>query len=197
MIIKSIEPQTDPLWQTLVQQQESDVFHAPDWTKVLSATYNFDLRALVALDETDQPRAGIAYGKIEDMMDPRITSLPFSDFCDPLVNDPAHWEALITRLLAEDCRLSFRCLHNETPLHDKRLKLVNRARWHCVDLRRNEDGIWAGLHGSARRAIRKARRSGVVMRAAQDKNDLRAFFELHLKVRKYKYHLLAQPYRFF
>jgi lipid II:glycine glycyltransferase (peptidoglycan interpeptide bridge formation enzyme) len=66
-----------------------------------------------------------------------------------------------------------------------------------VDLQRDEDEIWQGLHGSARRAIKKAQRSGVTVRISRQKDDLRAFFELHLSVRKYKYRLLAQPYRFF
>src|SRR5690606_30698311 len=32
---------------------------------------------------------------------------------------------------------------------------------------------------------------------AESEDDLRAFFEMHLRVRKHKYGLLAQPYRFF
>ena len=37
-------------------------------------------------------------------------------------------------------------------------------------------------------------RDGVVVRAAECEEDLHAFFELHLKLRKYKYRMLAQPY---
>jgi len=43
----------------------------------------------------------------------------------------------------------------------------------------------------------KSQREGLVVRLAQSEEELRAFFEMHLKVRKYKYGLLAQPYRFF
>ena len=50
--------------------------------------------------------------------------------------------------------------------------------------------------GSARRALRKARTGGVTVQPAADQDDLRAFFDLHLHVRKHKYRLLAQPYRF-
>ena len=197
MNIVTIDPQHDPLWQNLVNKYRTDVFHSPAWISALNATYDFEIRALVVLDDQGEPRSGIAYGRIEDMMDPRIASLPFSDFCDPLVDNQADWDALIGRLLAEDCRVNMRCLHNNLPLDGQQLTFVNRAKWHCVDLQREVDDMWMGLHSSARRAIRKAQKQDITVRVAQDKDDLRAFFLLHLKLRKYKYNLLAQSYRFF
>lgn len=197
MNIKCINPTTDPLWQMLVQQKASTVFHSPEWLRVLQETYDFGIRAHVQVDKSGEPKAGIAFGLIEDMMDPRIVSLPFSDFCDPLVEDREDWNCLIDGLLGNGHRINLRCLHNQVPLGDERFALVNRAKWHCVDLQREVDDLWQGLHGSARRAINKAQRNGVVVRIAQDKSELRAFFELHLRLRKYKYQLLAQPYRFF
>ncbi len=197
MEIVRINPSQDPIWQQLVTQQASTVFHSPEWIRVLQETYRFDIGAYVMLDEAGNPRAGIPFGVIEDMMDPRMACLPFSDFCDPLVANLEEWRCLADRLLGSRQRISLRCLHNQTPLADKRFTLAGRAKWHCVDLQREEDEIWQRLHGSARRAIKKARRSGVTVRISRQKDDLRAFFELHLGVRKYKYKLLAQPYRFF
>jgi len=195
--IVNIDPTTDPLWQDLVSRERSDVFHAPAWLRVLKETYDFELRALVAVDEEGVPSSGMAYCKIEDMMDPRIASLPFSDFCDPLVRDREEWNCLIDTLLDGEHRFNMRCLHNQVPLQDERLTLVDRAKWHAIDLQRSEDDLWMGLSGSARRAIKKARREGVEVRIAREKEEIRDFFDLHLGVRKYKYELLAQPYRFF
>lgn len=197
MRIDCVNPVQDLIWQRLAVQQPSTVFHSPEWMQVLQETYGFEIRAHVLLDHAGEPRSGIAFCSIDDMMDPRIVSLPFSDFCDPLVANLDDWNCLIARLLDNGQRISLRCLHNLAPLDDKRFTVVNRSKWHAVDLRRNEDELWEGLDGSARRAINKARRSGVVVRTARHKEDLRAFFELHLRVRKYKYQLLAQPYRFF
>mgnify|MGYP002624530104 CR=1 FL=1 len=197
MSIITISPRTDPRWQCLVDQTKSDVFHSVEWMNVLAETYGFQIQALVGLDDQNAARAGIAYCTIEDMMDPRIVSLPFSDFCDPMVGNRDEWNCLISRLLDQGQRISLRCLHNQVPLDDPRFTKVGRAKWHCVDLRRDEAEIWNGLHGSARRAIRKAKRNGITVRAAQNKDDLRAFFNLHLRARKYKYKMPAQPYRFF
>lgn len=197
MNIVSISPQTDPLWQDLVEQRQSDVFHSPGWMRVLTETYNFDLSAYVLLDEAGEPVAGIPFCRIKDLKGERLVALPFSDYCDPLVGEPAHWRLLLDKLLAEQVPFAVRSLHCDVALTDERLTLVNKAKWHGVDLRPDLDTLWQGLHSSARRAIRKAEREGVVLRTAERKEDLRAFFELHLGVRKYKYHLVAQPYRFF
>lgn len=197
MNIICTNPLTDSLWQKLVKQHSSDVFHSPEWVGVLARTYDFSPQALVVLDEAGQPRSGIAYCRIEDINAPRIVSLPFSDFCDPLVAYENDWNCLLDALLAEDCPIAFRCLHNDIPLHHQKLALVNRAKWHSVDLQADIDMLWHGLHSSARRAIKKAKRDGVVVQIAQQKEVLRAFYEMHLGVRKYKYHLLAQPYCFF
>lgn len=197
MKITCSDPRTDHLWHRLIEQYSCDVFHSPEWLRTLTATYDFDVQSLVVLDNEGQPRAGMAYSKIEDMMDPRIISLPFSDFCDPLVKDHEDWHCLIDKLLAENCPVTLNCLHNSIPLPDDRLRLVKRAKWHCVDLRADLNDIWNNLHSSARRAIKKSQRDGVVVRCAQGKEELRAFFEMHLRLRKYKYHLLAQPYCFF
>lgn len=192
-----IDPAQDPIWQQLVTQHDSTVFHSPAWIRVLQETYPFHIRAYVLLNEAHEPTAGIPFALIDDMMDSRIACLPFSDFCDPLVRHFDEWYCLADKLLHNGSRISLRCLHNQTPVTDQRFKQVGRAKWHCVDLQQDEDMVWQGLQGSARRAIKKAKRSGVSIRISQDKDDLRAFFELHLRVRKYKYRLLAQPYQFF
>lgn len=197
MNVITIDPLQDERWHTLVSSQPSTVFHAPAWLKVLKQTYDFDLRALLMVGDEGQPQAGIVYCHIDDMMDRRAVSLPFSDFCDPLAPDRHSWLALMDALYDPDCRLTLRCLHNDLPSGDERLTLVNRARWHCIDLQRDVETVWNSLDGSARRAIRKARQQGVQIHIADKKDDLRAFFLLHLGVRKYKYNLLAQPYPFF
>lgn len=195
--VLNVDPRTDPLWGELVEQHRSDAFHAPGWVRVLTDTYGFDARALVLLDDSGAPAAGIAYCEIDDVMGPRIVSLPFSDFCDPLVSAPDQWGRLAGKLLDKGLPVAVRCLHNRIPIEDGRLALVKQAKWHGLDLRPGLDALWEGLHESSRRAIRKSQHSGVAVRVAQGEEGLRAFFEMHLRVRKYKYRLLAQPYLFF
>lgn len=196
-MVETVDPTSDLRWQQLVEQRPSDLFHAPAWIRVLRETYNFEPRALLSSDAQGRPQAGVTYTRISDMLGDRVAVMPFSDYCDPLVDEPGAWEALAEQLLAEGCLLTVRCLHNDLPLADKRFSLVNRARWHGIDLNADLDALWTRVDEGSRRAIRKARNNGITVRVAEQKPDLRAFFELHLRVRKLKYRMLAQPYRFF
>ncbi len=197
MKIISVDPQTNPLWQQLIQTHPSDAFHSPEWLQVLAETYDLEVQAYILLDGIGQPVAGLPFCRIADLKGERLVTLPFSDYCDPLVDDPDHWRCLSTQLLGEHHLYTIRCLHNSLPLADDRFKLVNKAKWHGLDLRPDVEALWAGLHSSARRAIRKAESQGVTVEIAQDVEGMRAFFEMHLGIRKYKYRMLAQPYAFF
>jgi CelD/BcsL family acetyltransferase involved in cellulose biosynthesis len=193
----TVDPTTDPLWQELVTRQNSSVFHSPAWARVLAETYGWEPRAQVLVDGEGEPRAGIPFCRISDMISERIVSLPFSDYCDPLVGNDDEWNRLVEGLLDEGLPIAGRCLHNNVPLGDERFAVVKQAKWHGVDLQPDLDAIWGRIHESARRAIRKAQKEGVEVRIAQGQEELRAFFEMHLRIRKYKYRLIAQPYSFF
>jgi CelD/BcsL family acetyltransferase involved in cellulose biosynthesis len=194
--VVSVDPRTDTLWAKLVQQAPSSVFHSPEWMRVLSATYGWEPSARILLDEQGQPHAGIPFCRISDLLGERIVSLPFSDYCDPLVDDEESWRFLIGQLLSEHRPLSVRCLHNDLPLGDPRFTLAKQAKWHGLDLRPSVDALWKAMHDSTHRAIRKSERAALTVRMAESEQELRVFFEMHLKVRKYKYGLLAQPYSF-
>jgi CelD/BcsL family acetyltransferase involved in cellulose biosynthesis len=180
-----------------VERAPSSVFHSPSWMQVLTDTYGWEVSAYVLLDDRGEPKAGIPYIRITDMLGDRIVALPFSDYCDPLVNEAESWRSLIDRLVPEQRPISVRCLHNDLPLGDERFALVKQAKWHRLDLRPELDALWGAMHDSTHRAIRKSQREGLEIRVAQTEQELRTFFEMHLKVRKYKYGLLAQPYSFF
>ncbi|GJQ59814.1 MAG: GNAT family N-acetyltransferase [Candidatus Scalindua sp. AMX11] len=196
--MKTIEvnPLTSSLWMQLIDECQSDVFHSPRWLEVLVTTYNFTARAILLVNEENRPLAGIPYIKINDMFSPRIVSLPFSDYCDPIVKDMSQWTTLTNILISEKSPLTVRCLHTTVPLEDSRFELINRANWHGLDLTEDLETIFNNIHSSSRRAIRKAKKDGVSVRIASEESDLRAFFELHLKIRKDKYRLLAQSFCF-
>src|SRR2546430_4689164 len=175
----------------------SSVFHSPSWMRVLSDTYGWELSAYLVLNDRGEPQAGLPFCKISDMLGERIVALPFSDYCDPLVSDEQSWRLLIDRLLLDHNPINLRCLHNSLPLADERFTLAKQAKWHRLDLRPELGALWDGMHDSTHRAIRKSERAGLTVRVAESEQELRSFVEMHLKVRKYKYGLLAQPYSFF
>jgi Acetyltransferase (GNAT) domain len=123
--------------------------------------------------------------------------LPFSDYCDPLVDDASSWKELVEPLLLINAPVRFRCLRNALVAHDTRFTLCRTAKWHGIDLTRSEDKLWAGLSGQARQNIRRARQSRVVIREGGSIEDTQIFHRMHSHTRKTKYRLLAQPFAFF
>lgn len=197
MKVLQIDPCKDPLWDRLIQRHHSSLFHSPLWIKALQTTYDFETSALLVLDRSDEPIAGVPFCKIHDFLGERIVSLPFSDYCDPLVEDKLTWEKLLEAVATENCSAVFRCLHNSIVLLDRRLTVDKRAKWHGLGVEPELDRLWRGMHSSVRRAVNKAKKEGVRVEIVSDIEILESFFQMHLKVRKNKYRLLAQPYQFF
>lgn len=198
MSIIDVNAITDSRWHQLTTQFDSDLFHSVPWLRGLAQTYGFDIRALIKLDETGTPLYGLTYARIGEMTQAHYVGLPFSDFFDPLVHNSDQWQELFGHLLEkEDLPYAIRCLHNTAPQADARLKHTYTAKWHCIDLTPDDDTRWMNLHSSARRAIRKAEKNGVTVRMDGSEAALQAFFNLHLRLRKHKYKMLAQPYAFF
>lgn len=188
---------TDSRWSELVSAHRSDVFHAPAWARVLRDSYDFPVRARLLTDPGGHTVAGMAYVPVEDIRGRRLVSLPFSDFCDPLSTDPPGLAALADSLLATGERAQMRCLRTPVEMLGEHWEETGTLAWHRVDASRSADEMWESLHPSGRRAIRRARSAGLEVTEAATEKDLRDFFEMHLRVRKHKYGLLAQPYRFF
>ncbi|MBL8132446.1 MAG: GNAT family N-acetyltransferase [Anaerolineae bacterium] len=197
MVMLTVDPLIDANWMLLLKRHRSCVFHSPAWLRVLAETYEMDIGANILLDLEGAPVAGMPFARICDARGERIVSMPFCDYCDPLVGGIEHWNVLVEALMGEHHPVALRCLHTDVPLSDSRFSEVKCARWHRIDLRAGQDALWERIEDPARRAIHKAQADGVSIRPARDLDDVRRFFELHLRVRKYKYQMIAQPFRFF
>jgi CelD/BcsL family acetyltransferase involved in cellulose biosynthesis len=192
-----IDPIADPRWRALLAKKETaTLFHSPEWLSVLAQTYGFHFTAYVLLDQEGSPIAGVPVCDIDDIVGHRRVSLPFSDFCDPLVDSFEQWRLLVDALSPDVLPLGLRCLRFDVAWASEEIRVTKRAKWHGIRLQENLPAIWAKLSGKARTGIRKAQKHGVEVRPAERK-DLAEFFHLHVRVRKYKYGLLAQPFSFF
>lgn len=192
----AVDPRQDKLWLRLIDQQQSSIFHSPAWIRAVTQTYSWEPQAYVLVDEDGQPLAGLPFCIIDDIRGKRAAAFPFSDFCDPIANSEEDWAQLLDAILALDVPFAMRCLHNDIPLI-KYGDVSKQAAWHGADLDRSIEDIWASLHSSARRAVRKAEKSGVTVEIDRSPEGMRTYFDMHLQIRKYRYRLLAQPYSLF
>lgn len=187
----------DPVYAELVAAHPfASLFTSPPWLAALEAAYGFRVEIVAA---TAGPRllGAIPFVRLCDLRGERLAVLPFSDYADPLVEDPAIAGALMGELIADDRPLRLRLLRNRLALADPRLETQGRALWHAVDLARTPEAVWAGFAGSARQNCRKAERLGVQVRIGHSLADVQLFHRMHCHLRRTKYRMLAQPAAFF
>lgn len=192
-----LDPITDRRWSTLIQKQTSLVFHSPEWLNLVSRTYGFPVSAAV-LFEGVKPRAGLPFAVIEDAIGKRLAGFAFSDFCDPVLSKSSELTPLLAAIIKTfpEHQFNFRPVNGPGPHPRFNFQLVRTARWHGLPLEGSEKNLWDQLHPEFRRAVRRAQKNGVTV-APMKKSELRNFYALHLRVRKHRYRLLAQPYSFF
>jgi hypothetical protein len=198
MRVLSVDPLSDPRWTELRRLPAAGLFHSPPWMAALKDCYGFVPQAFVVVDEANTARGGVAFCEIDDELGRRIVSLPFSDACDPLLASAAAWPSLKKRLGEYGLPVTLRTLDSSSFLHDDGdLAIGKRARWHTLDVTDPLDMVRTRFSDSTGRAIAKAERAGVVVRPLVGDAGLGDFFRLHVRLRKRKYRLLAQPRTFY
>lgn len=192
-----VDPRTDPAWAKLAGSSGGCLFTSPPWIEAVCGTYGFRPLARIALGESGSASAGFAWVSVEDMRGRRLSALPFSDRADPIVDDLATWLVLSDGTLANDVPLTVRCWDTAVPTRDSRLATVGSASWHGTSLTAPLGELYGRLSGTARRNIVRSRREGVRVVASTEPDALHTFHRLHLRLRKHKYRLLAQPRELF
>jgi hypothetical protein len=190
-----VSAHSNDLGQYLSNHHFGSLFSSPEWMEVMTRTYGIEILASVSVSRGIN--AALLFSHIRDVRGERVVSLPFSDYCDPLVDDVNVWNELLRPLFRHDVPVKLRCLRNRLPGQDCRFALYKMGKWHGTDLTRTEDTMWAALSAQARQNIRHASQSGVIVREGTSIDDVRIFYRMHAHTRKSKYRLLAQPFGFF
>ncbi len=194
---KIIFPLADRRWISLVEKNPSSVFHSPGWIKAVSGTYGFPVKAAV-VERDGEYIAGLHFAAVEDELGRRVVSMAFSDFCDPVSSRRSQVTAMVKAVVREypDHKITLRWIEEKGPPANLGFALGKTARRHLLPLASSEEDAWERTHPQFRRAVRLARKNGLTVRHLK-KKELRSFYEMQLRVRKYRYGLLAQPWDFF
>ena len=127
----------------------------------------------------------------------RGVSLPFSDYCDPLVDRGVPVSSVMESIseygeTAGWKTVELRCrdivLENAAPSQE----FLN----HVLELRGDETDLLSRFRDSTRRNIRKAKKEGVEVRIEDSLESIRHFYRLNCLTRK-EHGLPPQPFRFF
>lgn len=188
----------EPRWMEFVQgRSEASPFHHPAWSSVLAECYGYSPMALALTDESGGVTAGTPVMDVRRRLtDRRWVSLPFTDYCPPLVEERLAGE-LADALVAETESWGVRRLEvrSALPEHANLHAHVSGVR-HTLALDAEAESIYARFSKMHRRNIRKAERLGVSVAVGHSMSDVDMFYRLHLLTRR-RQGVPIQPRRFF
>jgi hypothetical protein len=193
-----VNPAGCPGWDALVAAHPNgSFFHSVAWAKTLQGAYGFkpvyftaneggSLSSILPLMEVNSWLTGR-----------RGVALPYTDDCEPLYSDAASIRNLIQAALEfgrTEGWKSVECRGGRELFGEASASLSFYG--HSLNLKEDEDRMFACLESSVRRAIRKAENSGVSVSISRDLEAVKIFYALQCKTRK-KHGLPPQPFVFF
>jgi GNAT acetyltransferase-like protein len=194
--LECVNPLTCADWNQLVLEHPAcSVFHSAEWAKVLSSTYGHVPVYLVE-------RRGGHFHRVFPLMEvsSRLTgrrgvSLPFTDFCDPLVAGDRFGETF-EQAVAFGRTREWSYVESKTSILKNGSEQGLEFFTHSLDLRKPAEALFAKLNSTLRNEIRKCERSGVEVILATDLLAVEQYYQLHCLTRR-KHGLPPQPFTFF
>ncbi|MGB8113388.1 MAG: GNAT family N-acetyltransferase [Candidatus Sulfotelmatobacter sp.] len=199
MNIQIINPLLDLRWDDLVARHpHASAFHQRGWLDALSRTYGYQPLVFTSASGNEPLEDGIVFCRVSSWITgTRLVSLPFSDHCNPLLNDPGEFREFTNRLRADrDCqRWKYVELRPLSRVHNGNHGLAPSKSYcfHELDLTPRLEQIFRGLHrDSIQRRIQRAEREGLLYENGRSEDLVEEFYRLLLITRR-RHHLLPQP----
>jgi len=202
-VVYRIQPLEDSRWIELVERHpRSSVFHTAGWLDALRRTYGYQPIAYTTSPPGGRLENGLVFCRVSSWITGRrMVSLPFSDHCEPLVDNPEDQELLLAA--------------SEREIHQEKLRYIEVRpvrplagtirSWHAGDsyvfhelnLRRDLNALFSHFHkSSTQRKIQRAEREGLNYERGRSQALLDAFWDLLLITRR-RHGVPPQPQRWF
>jgi hypothetical protein len=189
--VYEFNPITDPRWPELVQRHPaSSIFQTSGWLRALQHTYGYSPIAFTTSAPSSELKNGIVFCRVSSWLTgSRLVSLPFSDHCEPLVENQAHLSDISDRLVAAFGKASWRYIEiRPRNLSGEALQThfgqSGKFCFHSLDLRRSLAELYAALHKSCiQRRILRAERAGLCYSEGRSELQLRKFYRLFVLTR--------------
>lgn len=203
MTLYKIDPLKDQRWSIFIDRHaRASVFHTPAWLEALQKTYGYEPIAYTTAAPDADLQNGLVFCRINSWITGhRMVSLPFSDHCDPLVDNAADLQDLLTVLRQQSAEENWRYIEirplRSLNLTDGFFRTNETHCFHQLDITPDLDTIFRNFHkDSIQRKIRRAEREGLTEEEGQSSSLMDAFYRLQLLTRR-RHHLPPQPRKWF
>ena len=201
MAVYILNPLEDPRWAEFLHgHPRASVFHTSQWLDALQRTYGY----LPLVFSTSEQSADLGNGLVFCRIDSRITgsrlvSLPFSDHCEPLMDEGQAVNEVSDYLMCEAGKNKWKYIELR-PLTSSWGSLAGfrpgeQFYFHSLDLR--SPHLFQNLHkNSTQRKIHRAEREGLHYEEGRSNTLLQNFYHL-LKMTRQRHGLPPQPLDWF
>jgi len=202
--VYKIAPLRDPRWEDFLHgEPRASIFHTDAWLEALRRTYGYDSIVYTTSPPGSELRNGVVFCQIKSWLTgSRLVSLPFSDHCEALVDDPQELRTILGALEkgTEHSRawnyIEMRPLrHHEikTNFHESTCNYV----LHRLDLAPSSSQLFGAFHkDSTQRKIRRAEREGLGYEDGRSESLLLIFYRL-LTLTRRRHGVPPQPLMWF
>lgn len=198
-----VNPLSDNRWDQLVADHpKASVFHQSAWLQALARTYGYEAYVLTTSPAGAPLQNGLAVCRVSSWITgTRLVSLPFSDHCEPLLDNSQELSEFISSLRAECDRQRWRYveLRPVSGIQDAEHGLQPSCSYwfHELDLGPGSNKLFHKMHKDAfQRKIRRAEREGLSYEAGRSEHLVEEFYKLLLMTRK-RHQLPPQPQAWF
>jgi len=205
MTIVRIDPLKDARWSAFLDShRDASIFHTPGWLQALNRTYGYEPIVYAMTGQGRELASAIPFCVVKSpFTGTRFVSLPFSDYCQPLVRNSDDVQQLLA--VAQHDAKRAGCKYIEIrPLVSDESQLVSRtglakttaAVVHRLDLTRNQENVARSFHKQCVRNLARASNNNLLYEEGRSEELLRKFYGLLLLTRR-RHMLPPQPLAWF
>ena len=203
MDVYEIDPLQDPRWTELVENHgRASLFHDKRWLQALQTAYGYGCIVVSTCPPHAPLTNGLVFCRVKSWLTgTRLVSLPFSDHCEPLVENSDALDRLLlhTRGSVEDGRAKYMEIRpigsvpgDATGLAKTKAYFLQR-----LDLRKSAQELFCGFHRDCvQRKIRRSERECLEYDEGNSEELLKNFYGLLVMTRR-RQHLPPQPISWF
>jgi CelD/BcsL family acetyltransferase involved in cellulose biosynthesis len=198
-----IDPLQDPRWKTLLDgRADAAIFHRPEWLQALKASYGYDSRVLSSTPPGEALQNGLLFCEVRSpLTGKRIVSVPFSDHCEPLINNGEDLQALLQNLMGRVERGEQRYVEVRpvelAPQPSAAFAISTQYYLHRLDLGHSEEKLFRSFHKDCvQRKIRRAEREALRYEEGSSDVLLNHFYKLLIITRR-RQGVPPQPMKWF
>ena len=198
MNISFIDPTKVEKWDEIILNFPLySFFHSSSWAKVLNETYHFKPHYMI-VEEPGFVKAVLPLMDVNSFItSKRAISLPFSDFCEPLVSSDVSFNRILSILIdyCKEKKFNYLELRDGDVLLDNVI-VIPAGYQHNLDLNFCEEDFFMNFSDNTRRNIRKAIKNKVSFDVSNSLSALEDFYVMNCYTRR-RHGLPPQPFKFF